>query len=109
MAKFIYDKKPRIVEAYGKTFEIPPKTADIIDRLNEASAAIGAAKTSVDIVRATKKGVSVFIGEEETERIFPEKEEASGIDTDELSAFWLFLKNESQKATMDVIKRYTNK
>ena len=55
------------------------------------------------------KGVSVFIGEEETERIFPEKDEASGIDTDELSAFWLFLKNESQKATMDVIKRYTNK
>ena len=109
MAKFIYDKKPRIVEAYGKTFEIPPKTADIIDRLNEASAAIGAAKTSVDIVRATKKGVSVFIGEEETERIFPEKDEASAIDTDELSAFWLFLKNESQKATMDVIRRYTNK
>jgi hypothetical protein len=109
MNKFIYEKKPHTVEAYGSTYEIPPKTADVIDRLNEVGKAItnAAGKSAVESVKAMKVGVAIFIGEEETERLFPAADEMGGIDTDELSAFWMFLRNESNVATTEVIKKYS--
>lgn len=106
MNKFFYEKKPHTIEAYGKTYEIPTKTADVIDKLNAAGSAISSAKTTVDVVKATKDGIAVFIGVGEADRLFPDSE-LNSIDTDEISAFWMFLKNESNRATMEILKRYS--
>lgn len=104
--KFEYKKPENTVEAYGETYVIPTKTAAVVDAVAAAQSDINAAKTAVEQVKAIKRGIAVFIGEDETERIF--KGDAD-IDTDEISAFWLCLNQESNKATQAVIDKYTPK
>lgn len=105
MNKFTYEKKLHEIEAYGKTYEIPTKTVELIDKLNEINTKITTAKATLDVIKATKEGIAVFIGPDEADRIFPD-ERLTMVDTDELSALWLFLKAESNKATAELMQKY---
>lgn len=106
--KFEYIKPKATVEAYGQTFEIPTKTIAVVDGINNAHKEI--AETRGDAakqVKAIKKGIAVFIGEEATEKLFPTNKEAE-IDTDELSMFWLCLNRESNKLTQTLVDKYSD-
>lgn len=106
--KFEYNRPKITVEAYGETFEMPTKTIAVVDGVAKAQKAIGEAKSTAEQVKAIKQGIAVFIGEEATEKLFPESKEAE-IDTDEISAFWLCLNRESNKATQAVLEKYAVK
>ena len=86
-------KKQRILKAYGEEYEIPVKTAEFSERLDAVMEAIMDTSVISGTVREIKKGIGLFIGEDEAERIFPD--EAFGqIDTDEILCFWLALNYE---------------
>lgn len=104
MAKFEYTRNATL-EAYGKVFEIPTKTADYIDGINDINKRLAEAKDSAEHVEILREGVAFFIGEEETERIFP-AEKIRELDSDELSAFWWALNEESNRVTREIIERY---
>lgn len=105
--KFDYVKNPTVIEAYGKQYPIPTKTAVLVDGVLAVQKKLGECKSTVEVVRETKKGIALFIGEEETNRIFSAPDDQ--IDTDELSAFWLMLNEESNKATRAVVEKYSPK
>lgn len=107
MAKFDYVRKPAVMEAYGKKYPIPTKTAVLVDGVAEINRKLMECKNTFEVVRVTKEGIGLFIGEAETNRIFsaPDGE----IDTDELSAFWFALNAESNKATKEIIEKYNPK
>lgn len=105
--KFDYVKNPTVIEAYGKQYPIPTKTAVLVDGVLDVQKKLADCKNTVEIVQATKRGIALFIGEEETNRIFSAPDDQ--IDTDELSAFWLMLNEESNKATREVIAKYAPK
>lgn len=106
--KFEYNRPKTTVEAYGTTYEIPPKTAAVVDGVDAARKAIAASasKPAAEQIKAVKQGIAVFIGEEETERLFPAD---SDIDTDEISEFWLLLNHLSNEHTNKIIERYSPK
>lgn len=104
MAKFEYKRANAVMEAYGKKYPIPTKTAVLVDGIAEINKKLLECKNTFEVVRVTKEGVALFIGEAETNRIFsaPDGE----IDTDELSAFWFALNAESNRATKEIIEKY---
>lgn len=107
MAKFDYVRKPAVMEAYGKKYPIPTKTAVLVDGVAEINRKLTECKNTFEVVKVTKEGIGLFIGEVETNRIFsaPDGE----LDTDELAAFWFALNAESNKATQEVIEKYNPK
>lgn len=107
MAKFDYVRKPAVMEAYGKKYPIPTKTAVLVDGMAEINRKLTECKNTFEVVKVTKEGIGLFIGEAETNRIFsaPDGE----LDTDELAAFWFALNAESNKATQEVIEKYNPK
>ncbi len=107
MAKFDYVRKPAVMEAYGKKYPIPTKTAVLVDGVAEINRKLTECKNTFEVVKVTKEGIGLFIGEAETNRIFsaPDGE----LDTDELAAFWFALNAESNKATQEVIEKYNPK
>lgn len=105
MATFEYTRGNYTLEAYGKTFEIPTKTAALIDGINNINTKLAAVKNATESVEVMRDGVALFIGAEETERIFSAAK-LNEIDTDELSAFWWALNLEANKATKAVIEKY---
>ncbi len=107
MAKFDYVRKPAVMEAYGKKYPIPTKTAVLVDGVAEINRKLMECKNTFEVVKVTKEGIGLFIGEAETNRIFsaPDGE----LDTDELAAFWFALNAESNKATQEVIEKYNPK
>lgn len=108
MAKFEYKREEYILEAYGKEYPIPTKTAVLVDGINGINKELTNCKNTAEIVVVTIKGIALFIGENEAERIFP-AEKINEIDTDELSAFWLALNAEANKATNKVVEKYSPK
>lgn len=104
---FEFKRKKVTVEAYGNSYEIPTKTVAFADELAAAQKRINEAKTTHEETVAVLDGIAkLFIGEVETNRIFP-REKINEIDVDELAAFWLELKNASNVATQEVIKKYS--
>lgn len=105
--KFVYERpKDKTIEAYGKVFEIPPKTAALVDNVAQITARIGAKdSTAAEQAYAMRDGIALFIGEEDAEQIFP-KADVPNADIDEISAFWLALNEMSNKNTAAVIERY---
>lgn len=87
---------------------MPTKTIAVVDGVAKAQKAISEAPDTAAQIKAIKQGISVFIGEEATEKIFP-KDKEKEIDTDEISAFWLCLNRESNKATQAVLDKYAVK
>ncbi len=104
MAKFEYKPANAVMEAYGKKYPIPTKTAVLVDSIAEINKKLLECKNTFEVVRVTKEGIGLFIGEAETNRIFSAP--AGEIDTDELSAFWFALNAESNKATKEIIEKY---
>ncbi len=105
MATFEYTRENYTLEAYDRLYEIPTKTAALIDGINDINTRLATVKNAAESVEVMRDGVALFIGAEETERIFPAAE-LNEIDTDELSAFWWTLNAEANKATEAVIKKY---
>lgn len=108
--KFEYERKTEYVEAYGNKYPMPTKTAVLVDEVNAIQERIkenkNENKSAADMAAALRDGIAVFIGENETERIFP-KEKLNELDTDELTAFWWVLNEAANKATKDVIEKYS--
>ena len=106
--KFEY-KRPEdtVVEAYGKVFEIPPKTAPLIDSINSINKRIAEGNAAKQAA-ALRDGIGLFIGEEAAEEIFP-KAKLDSINVDEMSAFWFVLNDMSNRETEAVIAKYAPK
>ncbi len=99
--------KDTTLEAYGKVFEIPPKTSSMADSLISVSERIAKnGATAMEQAAAMRDGIAVFIGEKNAEEIFP-KGKLADIDTNEMSAFWLLLNNISNEETRAVLQKYS--
>lgn len=92
-AKFEYNSSPRIVEAYGRVYELPKKTVSFLDKILTVGREIVYCKNTSAVVQKLKQGIAYFIGEDETERIFPDEKENT-LDANELAQFWIFLNRE---------------
>lgn len=109
--KFEY-KRPEDtkLEAYGKVFEIPPKTAYLIDEIQKVTDRINAENCSTyEQVQALRDGISLFIGEEEAEKIFPRDDLLKSVNSEEITAFWFCLNQLSNKESEAVIAKYAPK
>ena len=109
--KFEYKRPEDIkVEAYGNVYEIPPKTAYIVDEVNKINQRISAENSSAaDQILAVRDGIALFISEDEAERIFPRETLIACANTDEMTAFWLCLNEISNKETEAVMAKYAPK
>lgn len=92
-AKFEYNSSPRIVEAYGRVYELPKKTVGFLDKILTVGREIVYCKNTSAVIQKLKQGIAYFIGEDETERIFPAEKENT-LDANELAQFWIFLNRE---------------
>lgn len=92
-AKFEYNSSPRIVEAYGRVYELPKKTVGFLDKILTVGREIVYCKNTSAVVQKLKQCTAYFIGEDETERIFPAEKENT-LDANELAQFWIFLNRE---------------
>ena len=70
------------LEAYGKVFDIPPKTAPLVDGVNSINKQI-AEGNAAQQAAALREGIALFIGEEAAEEIFP-KAKLDSINIDEM-------------------------
>ncbi len=104
--KFEYERKNITLEAYGKSYPIPTKTAALVDGINDVTKRLEECKNAHEVVDVMRSGIALFIGDEEAERLFP-ADNSANIDTDEMTAFWWALSSASNEATQEVIKRYS--
>lgn len=109
--KFEYKRPDDLkLEAYGKTYEIPPKTAYLIDEVNKINDRISKAGNSAsEQMQAVRDGIALFIGEEEAERIFPRETLLTAVNSDEMTAFWFCLNECSNRETEAVMAKYAPK
>lgn len=106
--EFSYTQTPRTLNAYGKEYPIPVRTTEFSDKLDVVRELINSAKKTSETVNAMKEGIALFIGIDETERIFP-NEKLNDIDVDEILGFWLALNFELSRSQNETIARYTPK
>lgn len=107
MMNFEYKREVEKLKAYGKEYEIPTKTAAFSNALFDIGKRItDAGSDAVEVVKAMRDGIVLFIGEDETEIIFP-ADKIKELDMDEISALWLTLSHASAERTQEVIKQYT--
>ena len=102
---FIFDKKPTALTIYGKSCEIPTKTAYFVDEANRIINAIAKAENALEAARLTLDGIALYLGEDFVNEHF-DRENIGEIDTDEIGALWIFLRNASAAATAEVLKKY---
>lgn len=103
--EFRYVRTPRTLKAYDKEFAIPVRTVEFEEKLEQAGKTLSECRTASETAQALREGVSLFIGEEETERIFP-KAELMSIDVDELLGFWQALNFELKLAQEEQLSKY---
>lgn len=103
--EFKYERVPRVLKAYGTEFTIPVRTVEFEEKLEQANKAISATSTASDTITAIREGISLFIGTEETERIFP-KNKLMETDVDEILAFWQALNLELKLAQDELLAKY---
>ncbi len=103
--EFKYERTPRVLKAYGTEFTIPVRTVEFEEKLEQAGRTLTGCKTASETAQALRKGISLFVGEEETERIFP-KEKLMEIDVDELLGFWQALNFELKLAQEEQLSKY---
>lgn len=100
---FEYKRETPHIDAYGMTFEIPAKTAFILDEVSKIAKELTEVKTVAETVTAYKKMIAIIIGKENVDKIYPDE---SKIDTDEIMAFWLAINQEMNNATNNALKKY---
>lgn len=103
--EFRYVRTPRTLKAYDKEFTIPVRTVEFEERLEQAGKALSECRVASETAQALREGISLFVGEEETERIFP-KAELMSIDVDELLGFWQALNFELKLAQEEQLAKY---
>lgn len=103
--EFSYTRQSRTLKAYGEEFVIPVKTVEFGDKLDEIGAELAEAKITSDVIHVTKKGIALFIGEEATEKLYPE-EKFNELDVDEVIEFWSALNFELNRAQNERLARY---
>lgn len=103
--EFRYVRTPRMLKAYDKEFVIPVRTVEFEERLEQAGKTLSECKTASETAQALREGVALFIGEEDTERIFS-KEKLMEIDVDELLGFWQALNYELKLAQEEQLSKY---
>lgn len=103
--EFRYERTPRTLKAYDKEFSIPVRTVEFEEQLEQAGKSISAVSKASDTISAVREGISLFIGEEETERIFP-RAEIMSIDVDEILAFWQALNYELKLVQDELLAKY---
>jgi len=104
--KFEYERKNITLEAYGKEYPIPTKTAVLVDGINDVTKRLEKCKSANEVVDVMRCGIALFIGNEEAEKLFPQ-DGYDSIDTDEMTAFWWALNNACNEATKEIIERYS--
>lgn len=103
--EFRYVRTPRMLKAYDKEFAIPVRTVEFEEKLEQAGKALSECRVASETAQALREGVALFVGEEETERIFP-KEKLMEIDVDELLGFWQALNYELKLAQEEQLSKY---
>ncbi len=103
--EFKYERTPRVLKAYGTEFTIPVRTVEFEEKLEQANKTISATSTASDTITAIREGIALFIGAEETERIFP-KNKLMKTDVDEVLAFWQALNLELKLAQDELLAKY---
>ena len=103
--EFTYSRTPRVLKAYGSEYTIPVRTVEFDEKLTQAAKTISETATTSETVSAIREGVSLFIGEEEVERIFP-KDKLMELDVDEVLSFWQALNYELREAQNDLLSKY---
>lgn len=103
--EFSYTRKSRTLKAYGEEFVIPVKTVELGDKLDTIGAELAEAKITSDVIHVTKKGIALFIGEEATEKLYPE-EKFNELDVDEVIEFWSALNFELNRSQNERLARY---
>lgn len=103
--EFRYVRTPRTLKAYDKEFAIPVRTVEFEEKLEQAGKTLSECRTASETAQALREGVALFVGEEETERIFP-KEKLMEIDVDELLGFWQALNFELKLAQEEQLSKY---
>ena len=103
--EFTYSRTPRVLKAYGSEYTIPVRTVEFDEKLTQAAKTISETATTSETVSAIREGISLFIGEDEVERIFP-KEKLMEIDVDEIISFWQALNFEMKQAQDELLSKY---
>lgn len=103
--EFTYSRTPRVLKAYDKEYTIPVRTVEFDEKLTQAAKTISETATTSETVSAIREGISLFIGEDEVERIFP-KEKLMELDVDEVLSFWQALNYELREAQNDLLSKY---
>lgn len=105
---FRYERRNTKINAYGKDYELPVRTGEFCDRQDEIDrriADMSKFRSTGEIIDLIKEGIALYIGAEETERIFP-NENRDGIDVDEITVFYKFLKDASLRNLAEYSKKY---
>lgn len=103
--EFSYTRQSRTLKAYGEEFVIPVKTVEFGDKLDAIGAELAGAKNTSEVVAVTIKGITLFIGAEAVEKIYPE-EKFRELDVDEVIEFWSALNFELNRAQNERLARY---
>ena len=103
--EFTYSRTPRVLKAYGSEYTIPVRTVEFDEKLTQAAKTISETATTSETVSAIREGISLFIGEDEVERIFP-KDKLMELDVDEVLSFWQALNYELREAQNDLLSKY---
>lgn len=103
--EFSYTRQQRTLKAYGEEFTIPVKTVEFSDKLDEIGAELAGANNTSEIIRVTKRGIALFIGEEAVEKIYPEAK-FQELDVDEVIEFWSALNFELNRTQNERLARY---
>lgn len=102
--EFNYERNPTAVTIYGKSVEIPTKTAYFVQETRRIAAEIVKAPDAVTAAEATLEGIRLYLGDEFVNEHFGD--DAGSLDTDEIGALWVFLNRASAKVTEEVLKKY---
>lgn len=105
--EFTYCRTPRVLKAYDKEYAIPVRTVEFDEKLTQAAKTISetATMSTSETVSAIREGIALFIGAEETERIFP-KDKLPELDVDEILSFWQALNYEMKQAQDELLSKY---
>ena len=105
--EFTYCRTPRVLKAYGSEYTIPVRTVEFDEKLTQAAKTISetATMSTSETVSAIREGIALFIGAEETERIFP-KDKLMETDVDEILSFWQALNYEMKQAQDELLSKY---
>ena len=98
IATFTYARANTKVKLYDKEYELPVRTSAFCDRqdvIDREIADTSNIKVTADLVNILRRGIALFIGSDEAERLFPTEGQEENIDIDEIMSCYTFLKHES--------------